>query len=408
MPQLTFLKPVDQPTGKLRLLEEIKTALRSGDYNRLRIAVGFAKVGPLLRLAEDIEAWNSARGDIEAIFGIDHMGTSKEALEYSLRQFAGVYVTNVSSSRQSTFHPKLYIFYSDNAAVCYYGSHNLTVGGTETNFEGGVKILFDRRVRDDEEAFQQLLGCWTSLLPGNCAATSKLDLKALEELVAEGVLLEESKSVRGARGSASRRRRPSGAFKVKPPSGIPKGVISRSQTTRRRGRRRGGRRGMDMLSIPAKSLVIQIVPHHNGEIFLSKIAVDQCPEFFGYPFSGKTTPKKKSNKAYPQRKPDPVVDITVFDAAGRPIPSLDRVGFPLNMVYYKAKSEIRITMNPDHARGIPHYSVLVMTRSETDSDSDYEMEIYSPGSERFREFMEVCTQTLPSGGSKRPRKMGWL
>src|SRR5205085_2252108 len=89
--------------------------------------------------------------------------------------------------------------------------------------------------------------------------------------------------------------------------------------------------------VSSEALVIQIVPHHNGEVFLSKIAVNQNPGFFGFPFRGITTPKIARNPSYPQRVPDPVVNITVYDAAGNV--TLTRTAFELNTVYYSTKSE---------------------------------------------------------------------
>jgi hypothetical protein len=78
------------------------------------------------------------------------------------------------------------------------------------------------------------------------------------------------------------------------------------------------------------------------------------------------------------------------------------------MVFYEAKSEIRITVNPELAREIPSHSILVMSKPEEIADNDYEMDIYYPGSEQFQGYLTVCNQTLPSGGADKPRKMGWL
>jgi hypothetical protein len=77
------------------------------------------------------------------------------------------------------------------------------------------------------------------------------------------------------------------------------------------------------------------------------------------------------------------------------------------MVYYEAKSEIRITVNPDLAREIPSHSILVMSKPEEPDNYDYDMDIYCPGSEQFDGYVGVCNQTLPSGGADKPRKMGW-
>jgi hypothetical protein len=161
-------------------------------------------------------------------------------------------------------------------------------------------------------------------------------------------------------------------------------------------------------ALPSRALVLQIVPHHNGEVFLSKKAVNQNPTFFGYPFTGKTVSKKSSNSSYPQRIPDPLVNITVYNSGGQPVPYLSREFFQLNMVYYEAKSEIRITLNSEHVQEIPSHSILVMSQPEEEARYDYELQIYCPGSDLFNMYLDVCNQTLPSGGAKTPRKMGWL
>lgn len=59
----------------------------------------------------------------------------------------------------------------------------------------------------------------------------------------------------------------------------------------------------------ARRLAIQIKPHHNGEILLSVTAAMQNPSFFDWPFTGRTTPKKRGNPSYPQRVVD--YEITV-------------------------------------------------------------------------------------------------
>ena len=55
MPKVTFFKPVDPPKGVDRFIDELKNCLQSPDYKKFYFAVAFAKVGPLLQLATDIE-----------------------------------------------------------------------------------------------------------------------------------------------------------------------------------------------------------------------------------------------------------------------------------------------------------------------------------------------------------------
>src|ERR1041385_4724028 len=105
MPRITFLRPIDQPLGKQRLLAELINCLRSSNYSKFKLAAGFAKIGPLARLIIPIREWRKSGKTVEGILGIDQLGTSKQALEFSLAEFDGVYITRVSSSLRATFHP---------------------------------------------------------------------------------------------------------------------------------------------------------------------------------------------------------------------------------------------------------------------------------------------------------------
>ena len=179
MVQVSFLRPIDQFFGARRFLDSFKEYLQSADFDELLISVAFAKTGPLLRAQPFIREWRRRGKQVKAIFGVDMQGTSKQALEFALVNFDEVYITH--STSHSTFHPKFYLFVGEESAVCIHGSHNLTVGGTETNLEGGTIIQITRP--EDEATFQEALSCWTSLLPADCEMTRRLDVELLDELV---------------------------------------------------------------------------------------------------------------------------------------------------------------------------------------------------------------------------------
>lgn len=420
MIRVSFLRPIDQFDGTRRLLGELKAALQSPDYESLRISVAFAKSGPLLRLSPLLKQWKQQGKTIEAIFGVDLQGTSRQALEFARQTFDKVYV--IHSETHATFHPKFYLFTGNRNSVCFQGSHNLTVGGTETNLEGGVKIEMDRP--QDEAAYEEALSCWTSLLPKTCAMTQELDESLIQALLDDGIIIDEnvvkprqSKEDRispdGSSVQTALPRRTKGRFPrayPKPPSPIPKEAFPapppataapKAQPTTQQ------TPATPAATVSSEALVIQIVPHHNGEVFLSKIAVNQNPGFFGFPFTGTTTPKFARNASYPQRVPDPIVNITVYDVAGKV--ALVKTGFPLNTVYYSTKSEIRITFSSDLVAAVDEYAIMVMRR--TDEPHDYDIDIFNPGtppSQRYQEYFAACNQTMPSGGKAQARKMGWL
>jgi hypothetical protein len=136
---------------------------------------------------------------------------------------------------------------------------------------------------------------------------------------------------------------------------------------------------------------------------MSKKAIEQNPQIIGWPFTGQTVPKKRKNKPYPQRVPDPVVSLTVVNNNGVVV---EHPTHSLNMVYYSNKSEIRITVPTDVLRATPEYSIMVMSLSE--SGLDYEIDIHAPNAPTYERYLGICNQTLPSGGSLRARRFGWL
>lgn len=396
MPKIEFIKPVDQATGKRRLLDELKADLDSGNFNEFRWIVAYAKTGPLLRLQSRLDDWKKKSRTIRAIFGIDQQGTSREALELALQICDEVYVTQ---ERGITFHPKAYLFNGKNHARFYIGSNNLTVGGTETNFEAAVVISAD--LPTDAAILTETNELWNQLLPSRCPATQVLDAALLLKLVADGDVVDEATLRKSSNGTRKGPTKPKSGLKLKPPSALPsksKATASKAKATT------AATTKTSTASLAASGLAIQIIPHHNGEIFLSKTAIDQNPSFFGYPFSGMTTPKNARGTPYPQRTPDPAVSIQVYGQGGKLEYEIDN--YDLNMVFYATKSEIRITASP-LISVVPDYSVMVMTDS-TLPGIDYELTIYRPDSPDYASWEAMCNQTMPSGGSSKPRKFGWF
>lgn len=417
MAKITFLKPIDQPLGKNRLIDELKTCFSDPSFNHVLIIVAFAKAGVLIRLKEFIENWRLRGKTINSIFGIDHHNTSLQALEFAMDNFDESHVFYVENPRV-TFHPKFYLFYGEKKSICIYGSHNLTVGGTETNFEGGVKIELD--LPDDVSIFNEAMTNWSDIQP----LATKLNYKLIDYLIKRGLIVDETAStrVRAIKQSENDENNTDeyvfnfNNLTLKPPSPMPRSVLRPTKTRKIRPEIDDSTNEQvfaeefvnsnDLVQdIVVEALIIQIIPHHNGEVFLSKTAIDQKPEFFGFPFSGLTIPKKNVNKAYPQREPDPIVNIWVFDTSDRVVYYIEK--YNLNTVYYDTKSEIRITVPQDVVRNCPEYSILVMGKSN-DTTCNYDMQIYVPGSNQYDAYLNNCDQTMPTGGKSIPRRFGWI
>lgn len=408
MIKLQLLSPIDQPLNNQRLIDQILQALSTAEFNELQIAVAYAKHGIINVLRDDLIDWKKRGGQIVSYIGIDQKITSREALGLAIELFDAVYIIN---HRVSTFHPKIYAFKGPQHGKIIIGSNNLTSGGLEINFESAATIEYSFENHDDKSSFDIF---WDSLKQltnpemGISLQLSKEIITTLDEnnIIAREIsvpgilsektlyqkrhsmldkLFEKSFSVK----RTARKKKENNIEKDKPIEAVaPQENIQNISE--------GG----------FETLAIQITPHHNGEIFLSKSAVNERPNFFGYPFTGTTTPKKIGNKPYTQRTPDPLVNITVYGNAEKPILTIN--SFPLNTVYYTAKAEIRITCSA--LVGIAtEYSVLLMSKPLQTSEVDYEMVIHTPDSEAYEHWGSFCTKKMPTGGTgKKPRAYGWI
>lgn len=418
-----YICPIDQPVGNFRLIDWLETNFNSDNFDSFKCLVAFAKINPFYKLHQSIQDWVAKGKKCEAVFGVDHKGTSYQALQYALAYFD---VVNILHTDYSTFHPKLYIFSGSQCASVYYGSSNFTTGGLETNFEGGV--IIDFVFPNDQNEFNKIVMCYRTA--STFPSTKILDPSLLQNLNNQGLLLDESKKPNNPRPSSSSNTHTSGSpslfpsFIAKPPRSIPKNIMttaaqsagivlnsSKSSVTGTTTASTSLTTPSTVIPVLVKGFVIQVIPHYNGEILLSKVAIDQNRPFFGFPFTGLTTPKKPSNPTYPQRVPDPIVNINVYDKNGSLVNS--KANYSLNMIYYTKKSELRITITPSilNALNISNittdYPILVMRISST-AGCDYDLDFYEYGSTTYNNYLNICNQTLPSGGKTVPRKMGWF
>lgn len=414
--KVLVLKPAEAPPGIRRLMAFLQGTLKDPEFNTCRIIVAFARLSGLARLLPQIRAWRSRGHLIEAIVGIDRFGTSREALQVMLDELDAVYITR-TADESCTFHPKMYLFEGPRRARAMVGSHNLTVGGLETNFEGGV--VMDLELPGEAAQWKPFLDAWDQLLPAASASTRKLDTALLEELKQRGQVLSEIRIARTSREAAVTDAGPSPAVSdlfpaiaPAPPSPLPKDVLRGLRPAKvpkaERAKPPAAVEQPSTLEGLPRALVTEILPHPNGEILLSKRAVDMFPGFFGWPFTGKTEPKKPSNPSYPMRAPDPQVEWRQYDKKGKLIHSSR---FGMNTVFYERKKEIRITVTPPSlARVLPPYSVMVMWggSSPLPSGFDYVVDVFVPGSPGQRKWGPVMNVTLPGGGRARPRRMGWI
>ena len=411
--QVQVLKPSDAPPGIRRLLPLLQASLTAPDYESAQVIVAFARLSGIGRLLPQVRSWRAQGKRIDAIVGIDRLGTSKEALALMLDELDSVYITR-TADESCTFHPKMYLFEGRHRARAVVGSHNLTLGGLETNFEGGV--VMDLRLPGEERAWTPFRDAWLELLPPTNPCTRRLDAALLDELIKAGHLLPEKRIAQLGRTDGQQEPGPATSapdafpeIAPAPPSPLPKDLIWGKQrqpvTQSKRGKALPPKRPRVLAALP-RALVIEVLPHHNAEILLSKKAADAFPEFLGLPFSGRAAPKKPGTPGYPTRVPAPAVEWRLHGIEG------DQVHRSRShLIYYEPKSEIRITVTPGSlAKAIPPYSIMVMWggSSPLPAGLDYVIDLFVPGSPGQKQWESALNLTLPSGGKARGRRAGWI
>lgn len=416
---------ITQPFDRPALGEVIAGELDSGRWTRFRAAVAFLKRSGFKQLAGPLDSFLSRSGsEVTIAVGIDHDGTSLEGLQDLWRLIGGrgrlLVFKEGQGGQARTFHPKVYAFETGARGRVIIGSGNLTAGGLFTNHEASLSVAFERD-RAEGRAFHAgidaALKHWQE--PG--PACREVDAALLRALWASGEVISESAIGAGRRAARSATRTgrlartagrsalfgPSGASELPPtPAPLPPMAPAVVSPSPGGGAQRPTRSGGAGAVGTHQALLIEVRPHQNGEVFLSKLAVNEDPGFFGFPFSGWTTPKKATNRPYPMVSPDPRVEIVVYDAAGT---ARTRLGHPLNVVFYSPKAEIRITIPPEPLARIPDFSMLVMTRNPS-AAYDYRLEFFPPTctTPRVLAFRRRLTRSMPAGGAPRARRYGWM
>ena len=135
--------------------------------------------------------------------GIDLGGTNREVLEELLRWECEVFVFHNPLPR-ATFHPKVYLFESNESATLIVGSNNLTEGGFFTNYEAATGHDFD--FPGDTEEYRRIIAPLQGFLAPTGQTAQALTTDLIDLLFVRGELPTESQ-VRGDRRGLNERQR---------------------------------------------------------------------------------------------------------------------------------------------------------------------------------------------------------
>lgn len=424
--------PVSQPDGSSRLGDELLALMSEARWARLDVAVAFVKLSGVRHLAASLDAFCARNpGSVRITVGIDMQGSSIEGVQLLwqiVTQHGGqlFILRNPQGPPSTTFHPKAWLFRDasgDGRAVV--GSGNLTQGGLYTNYELGIGVNADAAALGDLSA---ILERWTD--PSQ-PEVELVDAAVLTKLYDSGDLPSETAMRRAERASRAVRSGLTGLGKAPAtiasifrgrgvpaaPSAAPLPTVGPAPVTPTPVPRisypppaggttppapAGG--GTAVLLPRYSSLYMLVSPGNKTEVYLTKGARRDDPAFFGWPFTGVTTPKRPSNPPQPQADPQPVVELSVYGTTGR---LHHDAAHPLKMWVYavgpSANDDFRITLPADFLRALPDNSVMVMERDPVGTALDYRLEFYPPTHTDYPGLVAKCTVAVPNS----TRRYGW-
>ncbi len=183
---------IHQPAPSNRLGDYLKINLAK-PWTHFRAAVAFVKRSGTRHVREGISTF-ARTGHVEIIAGIDHRGTSEEGLLDLLDAASPNGRVIVFHNRMpfTTFHPKVYLFKSPEAAELLIGSGNLTAGGLFNNYETSLRLTFNLTEPDKAvilQSIERVLDTWADLSSGTARV---LDRDLLTRLVTDGLVPPEA------------------------------------------------------------------------------------------------------------------------------------------------------------------------------------------------------------------------
>ncbi len=142
--------------------------------NKAKIAVAFAKKSGLEKIEHALIEFLERNGEATFLLGLDFHTTDPDIL-WELFSFSEMgfnlktYCCSGNHDGIATYHPKMYIFESNNELASYIiGSSNLTSNGLTKNIEANIEILtsvFEEHYSDVVGLFNQLIISERRIIP---------------------------------------------------------------------------------------------------------------------------------------------------------------------------------------------------------------------------------------------------
>jgi hypothetical protein len=168
---------------------ELVTYIESEKWTHIEMAVAWVRRSGTQHIKPSFAKFLDRGGFAQVTVGVDIENTSEEGLKdlLSLQTRGNIETYIYHNETESTFHPKVYLFWNGDDARLIVGSNNLTEAGLFINTEAGLQLdapLIDPLIKDTRTA----LAAWRDPDTG---FAKKLDTTLLGDLVRLGYVFPE-------------------------------------------------------------------------------------------------------------------------------------------------------------------------------------------------------------------------
>lgn len=168
----------------------IKSTFSDPDYFSFVGFSAFTKMSGIELIKKDLLLAKNGYDSIKFYLGIVEKGTSKEALEFFIKNDieTWVYCTNETQM----FHPKIYYFQGKHNSRFIIGSSNLTKAGLFENIEASTLFEFSNKDLSGKKFINQYQSYFSNILNGTEINTQLLTEEVLSDLIDAGFIHDES------------------------------------------------------------------------------------------------------------------------------------------------------------------------------------------------------------------------
>jgi hypothetical protein len=296
-----------------------------------------------------------------------------------------------------TFHPKIYLFEAQpERAEMILGSSNLTEGGTFTNYEANIHLVFD--LRSDAALYHDTRDSLNSFLNPAGPTVLPLTRQLIETLQQRGDIVSEylRRSARRQSRAAQARQAagpplPFGTNEFPGPPGLPDEYLREKvgEVERQRRNRRAGRPAAETVSLVDINAFYMHLPKLQGpnipgEARIPLEARDLTPEFWGWPheYRRKTTVTRVYREWKSRWR---ILDVATPNQA-----RTDEV----RIYFYEQSSDFRFYASALVEMGGDAGDIVRISRCAPGEAAIFECALAKEGSRVHREWDVFCTQTV--------------